>query len=77
MLMRVLLQNTETKLYFISPGEWTDDPVKATDFEEVEVAAEAYHSRDMAYAQIVLEPGLAPSRPHVRAALLRAIQPEG
>jgi hypothetical protein len=75
--MRVLLQNTETKLYFISPDEWTNDPLKATDFEEVEVAAEAYHTKDLAYAQIVLEPGLAPSRPQVRAALLRAIQAEG
>ena len=75
--MRVLLQNTETKLYFISPDEWTNDPLKATDFEEVEVAAEAYHSKDVAYAQIVLEPGLASGRPQLRAALLRAIQPEG
>lgn len=77
MLMRVLLQNTETKLYFISPSEWTDDPVKATNFGEVEIAAEAYHSKDLAYAQIVIEPGLASSRPPIRAALLRAIQPEG
>jgi hypothetical protein len=75
--MRVLLQNTETKLYFISPGEWTNDPLEATDFEEIDTAAEAYHSKHLAYAQIVLEPGLAPSRPQVRAALLRAIQPEG
>jgi len=77
MHMRVLLQNTETKLYFISPSEWTDDPVKATNFGEVEIAAEAYHSKDLAYAQIVIEPGLASSRPPIRAALLRAIQPEG
>ncbi len=75
--MRVLLQNTETNLYFISPLEWTDDPLKATDFGEVEIAAEAYHSKDLAYAQIVIEPGLASSRPQVRAALLRAIQAEG
>jgi hypothetical protein len=75
--MRVLLQNTETKLYFISPGEWTSDPLAATDFEEIDSAAEAYHSRDLAYAQIVLEPGQSASRPRVRATLLRAIQPEG
>ena len=56
--MRVLLQNTETKLYLIGPNEWTGDPLKATDFQEVESAAEAYHSQDLAYAQIVLEPGL-------------------
>jgi hypothetical protein len=72
--MRVLLQNTETKLYLITPSEWTDDPLKATDFEEVENAAQVYHSQDLAYAQIVLEPGLPSSRPQVIAELLRRAQ---
>ncbi len=58
--MRVLLQNTETKLYFIDANEWTDDPSKATDFEEVELAAQVYHTHDLAYAQIVLQPALLP-----------------
>ena len=57
--MRVLLQNTETNLYFVDPNQWTDDPLKATDFEEVEHAARAYHTQDLAYARIVLEPGMA------------------
>lgn len=70
--MRVLLQNTETKLYFINSNEWTEDPIKATDFEEVELAAQAYHAQDLAYAQIILEPGLAPARrPELMAELLR------
>lgn len=54
--MRVLLKNAETRLYFINPNQWTDDPTKATDFEQVDLAAQVYHSRDLAYAQIVLEP---------------------
>jgi hypothetical protein len=53
--MRVLLQNTETKLYFVDNDEWTDDPLKATDFEEVEHAARVYHLHDLAYARIVIE----------------------
>lgn len=75
--MRVLLQNTETKLYFIGQNEWTNDPLKATDFEQVESAAEAYHTQDLAYAQIVLEPGLPAARPQMSTAFLRAPQPGG
>ena len=54
--MRVLLQNTETKLYFICADEWTDDPSQATDFQEVQNAAAAYDSEGLAYARIVVEP---------------------
>lgn len=54
--MRVLLQNTETKLYFICADEWTDDPSQATDFQEIQNAAAAYDSEDLAYARIVVEP---------------------
>lgn len=53
--MRVLLQNTETKLYFIDRDNWTDDPLQATDFEEVEMAAEIYHRNDLDYACIVVQ----------------------
>jgi hypothetical protein len=59
--MRVLLQNTETKLYFIDTDQWTDDPLKATDFGEVELAVDVYHRHDLAYAQIVVEPVSRPS----------------
>jgi hypothetical protein len=55
--MRVLLQNSVTKLYFIEKGQWTDDSSKATDFREIERAEKMYHSHDLAYAQIVVEPG--------------------
>jgi len=57
--MRVLLQNAETHLYFIDTDQWTDDPLKATDFEEVEKAADVYETEDLAYARIVVQPGLA------------------
>ena len=59
--MRVLLQNTETKLYFIDSDKWTDDPLQATDFEEVEMAAEVYHRNDLDYARIVVQSALLPS----------------
>ena len=72
--MRVLLLNTETKLYFVDPNEWTNDPLKATDFEQVERAAQAYHSQDLAYAQIVVEPGMPDRVPEVLAGLLKQVQ---
>jgi hypothetical protein len=75
--MRVLLQNAETKKYFVSPNDWTSDPLKATDFEEVETAAQVYHTQDVAYAQIVLEPGLPAAPPQPRAELVRNDQPRG
>lgn len=71
--MRVLLQNTETKLFFINTNEWTNDPLKATDFEEVDRAAQAYHSQDLVYAQIVIEPGIPDRVPQVVADLLRPV----
>jgi len=72
--MRVLLQNTETKLYYIIPNDWTNDPWKATDFEEVENAAHVYHTQDLSYAQIVLEPGLPPARLPAVSEFLRNVQ---
>ena len=55
--MRVLLQNTETNLYYIDTNEWTNDPLKATDFEKVDHAAHVYHAQNLAYARILVEPG--------------------
>ena len=74
--MRVLLQNTETKLYFIIPNDWTNDPLKATDFEDIENAEHVYLTQDLAYAQILLEPGLPSSRPQISSELLRRVQPQ-
>ena len=75
--MRVLLQNTETKLYFINANEWTEDPLKATDFEEVEQAAQVYHIQDLAYARIVVEPRLPSGRPQILAELYKSMPSNG
>jgi len=75
--MRVLLQNTETKLYFIDVGEWTDDPTKAKDFEEVELAAQMYHANDLAYAQIVVENGSGARKPQILEELMKYVQAQG
>ena len=73
--MRVLLQNTETKLYLIGDNEWTDDPAKATDFEEIENAAQIYHAHDLAYARIVVDPASASPTPEVFMEMLRQVSP--
>jgi hypothetical protein len=75
--MRVLLQNTETKLYFIEADQWTDDPLRATDFEEVEQAAHVYHTHHLAYAQIVIHPGASSAKQHAFEQLARQIQIQG
>jgi hypothetical protein len=75
--MRVLLQNTETKLYFIDINQWTDDPLKATDFEEVQHAAHAYHSQGIAYAQIVIDSSLPSVQPQMVDELVRQLQVPG
>jgi hypothetical protein len=75
--MRVLLQNTETKLYFVDTNEWTDDPLKATDFEEVEHAAEAYDTQDVAYAQIVVSSAPSTATPYVLTEMLKQANPVG
>ncbi len=54
--MRVLLQNTETNLYFIGAEQWTEDPIQATDLEDIEHAAQVYQAQNLAYARIVLHP---------------------
>ncbi len=53
--MRVLLQNTLTRLYYAAPGQWTEHPAQAFDFEQVERAAQIYALENLPYAQIVLD----------------------
>ena len=72
--MRVLLQNAETKLYFVDTNQWTDDPSKAKDFQEVENAAQIYHIHDLAYAKIVVESGPTEARRDPMEALLKLVQ---
>ena len=54
--MRVLLQNSETKLYFAGPNEWTEDSAKALNFEHIDRATEVYANENLTYAEIVLDP---------------------
>ena len=75
--MRVLLQNTETNLYFVDAEQWTDDPVKATDFEDVEQAARAYHTQNLAYARIVIDSFSAGVRPPPVSRVARQIRASG
>ncbi|MGH7970789.1 MAG: hypothetical protein ACREIC_18875 [Limisphaerales bacterium] len=56
--MRVILQNTETKLYFAGPNEWTADTSKAVNFEDIDRASQVYNTANLAYAEIVLKPDL-------------------
>ena len=72
--MPVLLQNTETRLYFINTDEWTDDPLKAKDFEEVERAADAYDEEDLSFARILVEPGLPSWNQHPLAEVVRRLE---
>ncbi len=53
--MRVLLQNTQTRLYYAAPGQWTEHLANAFDFEQVERAAQVYSLEDLPYAQIILD----------------------
>ena len=75
--MRVLLQNTETKLYFIGTDHWTDDPLRATDFGEVELAADVYHRHGLTYAQIVVEPAALPKGTADLSELRKYVQVRG
>jgi hypothetical protein len=75
--MRVLLQNTETRLYFIDADQWTEDPLKAKDFEDVERAADAYEDQDIDYARIVLETGLPSWNPHPLDELVPRLEVQG
>jgi hypothetical protein len=75
--MRVLLQNTETKLYFVDTNEWTEDPGKAKDFEQVEHAARIYHLQDLAYASIVVEQGPPSRKQEFFGELLKYVQAQG
>ncbi len=60
--MRVLLQNTETKLYFAGPNEWTEDAAKAVNFEHIDRASQVYTSENLAYAEIILTPDVQTDR---------------
>ncbi len=67
--MRVLLLNTETKLYYAGTNRWTERAAEAMDFEQIDRAAHVYAAENLCYAEIVIEPGLpvGPSLSPIRA----------
>ncbi len=53
--MKVLLQDTQTKLYYAGPGRWIKERSEAYDFERIERAAQAYDSENYPFAEILIE----------------------
>ncbi len=55
--MRVMLQNSETGLFYAGPSNWTSDVLHAVDFESVSHAVEAYKHERVAFAAIMVDHG--------------------
>ncbi len=53
--MRVLLQDTQTKLYYAGPGHWVKEKTEALDFERIDRAAQAYETEKYPFAEILVE----------------------
>ncbi len=53
--MKVLLQDTQTKLFYAGPGRWVKERSEAYDFERIERAAQAYDSENYPFAEILVE----------------------
>ncbi len=53
--MKVLLQDTQTKLFYAGPGRWVKERSEAYDFEKIERAAQAYESENYPFAEILVE----------------------
>ena len=53
--MRVLLQDTQTKLYFAGPGRWVKERFEALDLERIDRAAQTYETENYPFAEILVE----------------------
>jgi hypothetical protein len=53
--MKVLLQDTQTKLFYSSPGHWVKSKEEALNFEKVDRAAQAYEMENYPFAEILVE----------------------
>ncbi len=53
--MKVLLQDTQTKLYYAGPGRWVKERQEALDLEKIERAAQAYDTENYPFAEILVE----------------------
>ncbi len=54
-IMKVLLQDTQTKLYYAGPGRWVKERGEALDLEKIERAAQAYDTENYPFAEILVE----------------------
>ncbi len=53
--MKVLLQDTQTKLYYAGPGRWVKARREALNFEAIERAAQTYDTENYPFAEILVE----------------------
>jgi hypothetical protein len=53
--MKVMLQDTQTKLYYAGPGQWVKERGQAMDFERIDRAAQAYETERYPFAEILVE----------------------
>ena len=53
--MRVLLQDTQTKLYYAGPGRWVKERLEALDLERIDRAAQTYETENYPFAEILVE----------------------
>jgi len=53
--MKVLLQDTQTKLFYAGPGRWVKERAEAFDFERIDRAAQAYDTENYPFAEILVE----------------------
>jgi hypothetical protein len=53
--MKVLLQDTETKLFYAGPGRWVKEKPEALNFERIERAAQVYETENYPFAEILVE----------------------
>jgi len=53
--MKVLLQDTQTKLFYAGPGRWAKDKTDALNFERIDRAAQIYDTENLPFAEILVE----------------------
>jgi hypothetical protein len=52
--MKVLLRNTESRLYYVGNGDWTPDSSQARGFEQIELAIQFHRAERLTAMEVVL-----------------------
>ena len=52
--MRIFLRNTSTRLLYVGPEEWTEDPAAAFDFEMPDRALDRARSEGLAPVELLM-----------------------